>query len=106
MSDTEWEVDILDPAWGSFENVMERRKGYFIAMRHLDELSRHLTAEADADYQRQMAAEPAAYRERREQRERTLKDLIVRADSAIDPGEAAKLWAAVDAMLSEPGAEA
>ena len=99
-------VDIFDDDyWRGFAGIMERRKGYFDAMHRLDELSRKLTRQADEEYEQRQAAEPAADRERRENRERMLKELIVRADSATDPGEAEKLWAAVYAFLRGPGAE-
>ena len=96
-------VDVLDPEYRSFENVMARREGYLRAMRHLDELCRSLSRQADDDHRRRLVAEPEEDRARREERQRTLRELVTRANATNDPGEADRLWAAVDAMV-RPGA--
>jgi hypothetical protein len=94
-------VDVLDPDYCSFESVMERRQNYFADMRYLDELSWQLSRQADDELQRRLAAEPQAEREWREQREKTLAALVIRATAEMDPTEAGTLWAAVDAILAD-----
>ncbi len=101
MSDTAWDVDVLDPEWRSFERVMERMKPGFAALDRLVSLSRELSAENDAEYERRQAAEPPEQRQRREDRDRTLMELVLRASQTDDPAQ----WAAVDAIVFGPGAE-
>jgi hypothetical protein len=98
-------VDIYDDWWWkSSEGRMARRQNYFAAMRHLGELSRQLSQQADEEYQRRQAAESPEDRKQREEWEWMLKDLVLRANAETDPGEAEKSWAAVDAMVFGPGA--
>lgn len=100
MSETEWEVDIFDDDfWKGYAGTMQRRQRGFAAMRRIRDLSDELTRQADEEYQQRMAAESPQDRQRRDQRARTLKDLIVRAEAAEDPGEAERLWQQVDAIV-------
>jgi hypothetical protein len=100
MSESTW-VDVLDPDYRSYENVMARRATFFVSMRHLDELSRQLSRQADDAYQARQASEPVDLREWREEREIRLRDLVLRAIQSDDVDD----WRQVDELAFGPGAE-
>ncbi len=99
MSDPASFVDVLDPDWRSFECVMHRMEHFHASMLRLEKLAYELSRESDEEYQRRQELEPAVHRQKREERERTLKELVVRALASTDPTETEELWLAVDGML-------
>jgi hypothetical protein len=106
MSDAAWDVDIYDDDyWRGFAGIMERRQLGFAAMDRLDDLSRQLKQQVDDEHHRRKALESPEDRERRGKRERTLRELVIRANATEDPEEAERLWVAVDSMVFGPGVE-
>jgi hypothetical protein len=61
----------------------------------IEELEKKLRADASAEYQQRVRAEPKERREARLEHERQVRELVLRANETDDPG----LWQEVDSIV-------
>lgn len=99
MSDPASFVDVLDPDYSSFASTMERRQHFFVSMLRLRALANELSRQAHEEYERRQQLEPAVHRTNRLQRERDLREAVLRAIESRDDMEARILWSEVDGLL-------